>query len=157
MKIEKAKSVWSYDPETGVVSWNAREGAVAGSKNSNGYIIIQFEGRAYKAHRLAWMIFHGTVPNGDVDHINGDRTDNRISNLRVVSRSVNMRNARRPSNNTSGVTGVYWDKSKGCWRSLIKVHGKSMNLGHFDRFDDAVDARKTAEVRHGFHENHGRH
>lgn len=96
-------------------------------------------------------------PNGmQVDHINGDGLDNRRSNLRAVSAAENQRNKRINSNNTSGVAGVSYAERDAVWMASIKVDGKGKVLGHFQTFDEAVAARKAAEVHYGFHPNHGR-
>ncbi|RVH49336.1 hypothetical protein CN212_15670 [Sinorhizobium meliloti] len=92
-----------------------------------------------------------------IDHISGARDDNREDNLRAVTVSMNMRNAKKPVTNTSGVPGVNWDKGRGKWLVRIGVgERKTRNLGRFDSFDAAIAARKSAERHHGYHENHGR-
>ena len=91
-----------------------------------------------------------------MDHINGNPTDNRLVNLRAATQSTNMRNRRISKNNTSGFHGVYWDKVKNTWRVQIQVDGKHKYLGRHKELDDAVRARKQAEVKYGYHENHGR-
>jgi len=108
------------------------------------------------AHRVIWAMQTGSWPDSDIDHINGDRADNRWSNLRSVSRSVNAKNACLRSNNTSGQMGVFWAKQIGRWRAVIWVDGKRISLGCFIGFEDAKAARKDAEIKHGFHNNHGR-
>lgn len=91
-----------------------------------------------------------------VDHINGDRTDNKIENLRSCSRLENSVNRAVASHNKSGVLGVHYDKSRGKWAAEIKVNKKKVYLGRFDSIDEAKTARKIAEVKYGFHPNHGR-
>ncbi len=95
-------------------------------------------------------------PSGEIDHINGDRTDNRICNLRDVTSAGNSCNRRRQDRNTSGVTGVAWDKRASRWQARIGLNGKQKYLGYFDSLDEAVAARKAAELELGFHPNHGR-
>jgi len=95
--------------------------------------------------------------SGDMDHINGDRRDNRLSNLRVVTNSENRKNSKLQVNNTSGVPGVAWDKGRGKWAAYIKVNSKRVALGRFSCFWRAVIARRNAEVYFGFHINHGKH
>jgi hypothetical protein len=97
---------------------------------------------------------YGDEPQ-DIDHINGNRRDNRIANLRAVDRRENMRNARLRSNNTSGIVGVTFSRDRKKWVAQIN-DGKVRSLGRFDKFEDAVEARKAAERRAGFHPNHGR-
>ena len=96
------------------------------------------------------------VWDNQVDHINGIRSDNKWSNLRHATQLENTRNRKKSSRNKSGVTGVIWDKSKEKWQARIGVCGKSITLGRFDDFDSAVISRKLAEVKYGFHKNHGR-
>lgn len=138
-------------------SWNTRyAGAPAlSSVNGIGYRAGALLGTCQLAHRVAWAIHHGEWPK-NVDHINGKRTDNRIVNLRSVSRSQNQRNMKRNSNNTSGVTGVYSGYSPNTWRAAIKVRGRTIALGTYERKQDAMAARKAAERKYGFHPNHGR-
>ena len=158
-------SALSYCPETGVFTWNqrkgrARAGDIAGylmkqPKRGLNYIIIGVGGKTYLAHRLAWRITHGDWPEFDIDHIDGDGTNNRISNLRAVNNQDNSKNSKLYVTNKSGVAGVrLHDKSR--FRSSITVDGKSTHLGLFDDFFDAVCARKSAENRYGYHHNHGR-
>jgi hypothetical protein len=143
----------SYDPITGEVM---RDGKPAGCLRSDGYIQISLDGKLHRAHRLAWRLFHGEWPDGEIDHINGVRSDNRIENLRVTSRVENMRNQKRHNTNTSGTAGVCWHKKAKKWVAMIKVNNKLLYLGlHADKAD-AISARKAAEVQHGFHSNHGR-
>ena len=92
----------------------------------------------------------------ELDHINGDRLDNRIENLRPVTRQENLKNQKRSIANTSGVTGVYWDRETGKWRALIRIGGKVKTIGRFLSFEEAVMARKEAERKNGYHANHGR-
>lgn len=121
----------------------------------NGYFVIRFKGRKYMAHILAWLYHYGEWPSGEIDHINHNRLDNRISNLRVVSRAENGRNQSICSRNKSGVCGVYMNKSMGKWHAQIRVDGKAIHIGYFDDINDAAAARKKAEEKYGFHENHG--
>jgi hypothetical protein len=155
------------DPETGIftwracaamrIEWNTRyAGAVAGSDNSQGYRDISIDGKRHLAHRLAWLIMTGEWPVDDIDHINGDRADNRIANLRAVDRTENMRNAAMRSDNTSGHMGVCWDKRCEKWRAQIKANGRRIHLGLFTALADAIAARAAAEIAYGFHQNHGR-
>ena len=114
-----------------------------------------FNAKCY-AHRVIWAMQTGEWPADDIDHINGDRADNRWENLRAVERKDNARNAKRRSTNTSGMMGVQWHPALGKWRARIMVDGRSIALGCYHSLEDACAARKSAERRYGFHENHGR-
>ena len=148
------KKILSYDEKTGI--FMVKNNANVTSHINNMYLIIHIDGVRYQAHRLAWLYVYGKFPNGEIDHINGDESDNRILNLRDVSHAENMKNQRVRSNNTSGVMGVSWHKTNKKWCSLIIVNGQRINLGSFVQFHEAVNARKNAEVLYGFHTNHGR-
>jgi hypothetical protein len=94
-------------------------------------------------------------PEGEIDHINGNRQDNRIENLRDVPRSLNQRNSKLQNNNRSGVSGVFWRANR--WEARIYlVSGQRKHLGRFKTFEEAVAVRKQAEMECGYHENHGR-
>ncbi|WP_338743736.1 HNH endonuclease [Klebsiella michiganensis] len=137
--------------------WNALyAGTRAGSLSTNGYIYIKLNGLRFMAHRLVWIYHFGDIPTGmELDHINHQRRDNRIENLRMVTRKQNCRNRALPKRNTSGVVGVTFDNLLKKWKSQINIDGKNMNLGSFSTFEKAVKARKSAENLYGFHENHG--
>lgn len=146
----------SQSPEHNAAAWNAKFAGKPAliANGGDGYKGGSIFNRKYIAHRVAWAIYYGEWPVGHVDHINHNRTDNRISNLRVVTRVENMRNAKIRQDNSSGVTGVCWDAARGKWRAEINGVRRTM-LGRFDSLDDAVAARKAAERLHGYHENHG--
>ena len=148
---EQLHSILDYNPGTGIFRWRAssghmKAGKVAGTKVKNGYLHIVINRKHYYAHRLAWMYIHGYFPEHDIDHLNGDRTDNRITNLREVSRGCNMQNAIVRSNNKSGFPGVHWDKRYKRWLVYISVHKKRYHIGYFDSLTEAAFARLTAEI-----------
>ncbi len=152
-----------FDHSTGDLIWvkpnsrNVKPGDIAGCVcPSQGYRLIGLKNKHYLGHRLAWMLYTGAWPVGQIDHINGCRSDNRIINLRDVGQIENGRNQRMPSSNTSGVVGVSWCKSKRKWSARIKVDRKQKNLGYFDSLDEAAKVRKKSEKHFGFHENHGK-
>lgn len=154
----------SYDPDTGLFKWaeTARRGFVGRQAGCfcprDGYIRIRIDGKLELAHRLAWNMHYPdnpVTPDEQIDHINHNRTDNRICNLRKASNTENSRNASIGRNNTSGALGVWFEKRRNKWSVEIKVDRKKIHIGQFDNFDEAVAARKAAEVKYGFHENHG--
>lgn len=172
---ETLRSLLRYDFETGRLvwlrrpremfrsdaeckRWNSRyaETAAFASVNGKGYFAGQIARRTYKAHRVIWAIVTGAWPTGQIDHVNGCRTDNRISNLRVVSHRENLMNQCIPSNNTSGVMGVRQTRPGGKWEAYITSNRRKVFLGLFERMDDAIAARAVALERLGYHPNHGR-
>ena len=151
LTAEYLRSVLAYSPETGIFTWKVsqarriRVGDVAGSPNGRGYLAVKVRGQIYKAHRLAWLYGLGEWPKLDIDHINRNRSDNRIANLREVTHKQNLQNAGKYSHNTSGHTGVYWLKQSSKWRAHIKHNYKYIHLGCFTTIEDAIAARKAAE------------
>jgi hypothetical protein len=158
--IDEVRDRFSYDAETGVLSWRkARShlvGREAGSIAQTGYRMVSWMGRSWPAHRLIWTLVHGEPPNGEIDHINGNRADNRLLNLRDITPTENRRNCARSVRNSSGVLGVSWHRRIGKWHAQIKVGYRSQHLGYFESLESASVARKQAEMHHGFHPNHGR-
>lgn len=160
---DTGKFFWKHRPREHFLSahrWktftNKCAGKEAGTVKSTGYVSIHIDGRHYAAHRLVWLFVYGHWPERDIDHINGVRTDNRLLNLRVVTRRENAKNRAMRSDNTSGITGVSFDKSAGKWKAEIWYHGKRKSLGRFTSFDEAVSIRRDAETISGYHRNHGR-
>ena len=157
------KEVLHYDENSGEFRWKmdkgsrARAGGVAGNLNKiNGYIHIRLDGKLYKAHRLAWLYVHGKFPDNHTDHQNRCKIDNRISNLRDVTNAENQRNRSLNKNSTSGVTGVSWHSPLNKWRANIKIDGKTNHLGYFTNKEDAIKCRQAANIKYGFHKNHGK-
>jgi len=154
------KKVLSYNSDTGVFTWlvsnspRVKVGSRAGHINSLGYTIIGINNKLYNAHRIAWLYEYGEFPQKHIDHINGDRSDNSIDNLRDVSQHSNSKNGRISKNNTSGHNGVY--KQLNSYIAKIKVLGKSLHIGSFKDKEDAIKARQEANIKYGFHENHGK-
>lgn len=138
-------------------SQNYSVGDVVGSIcKTHGYVIVGHGKKLYQAHRLVWEMFNGPIPKGlYIDHINGIRSDNRIDNLRVVNKATNARNRRLPCNNKTGIQGVK-NTQGNRFEAAISSNGKRIYLGKFKDFFEACCARKSAESKHGFHQNHGR-
>lgn len=162
LKQERLKELLNYNKSTGVftraktITGNAVVGMVAGSLKKNGYVHIQIDGKCYLAHRLAWLYEYGTFPDGILDHINGNRCDNRIENIREVTSMQNCQNEMKRTNNTSGVKVVCWDKRKGNWIAKIGFMHKTIYVGNFSNIEDAKEAiMKKREELHGEYVNHG--
>ena len=144
----------TYNPLTGIFSRKAGKN-VSGKTMNTGYHTIMVAGNSYLAHRLAWMYVYGTFPSM-IDHIDGNRANNCIVNLREVSSTENQRNLSIASNNVSGTTGVSFNKQRCKWEAKIQVDGKTTHLGRYLDKEDAILARKQAEVKYDFHKNHGK-
>ncbi|WP_025120640.1 MULTISPECIES: HNH endonuclease signature motif containing protein [unclassified Serratia (in: enterobacteria)] len=137
---------------TGLMRNSRFAGRKAGTKHPDGYQQVKLDNVIYLKHRLIWVLFNGEISaEKQIDHINHHRSDNRIENLRLVTKQENLRNCAKGRNNSSGTTGVYFHRASGKWCAQInKTH-----LGTFTDKADAIDARKQAEVERGFHTNHG--
>lgn len=150
-----------YDLHTGLFVWNVKKlgvkyGSVAGTIRPDGYIGMQLNCNQYLAQRLAWFYIHGKWPTQYIDHINGIRADNRISNLREVDKEQDAKNRGIFKNNKTGFMGVCWDKNRKKYAAQITVKGKLINLGRYKQILNAIKVRKEAEIQYGFHVNHGR-
>lgn len=175
---ETLRKYINYDPLTGNLTWKRRSIDMCSSEkeqkrfntrwagksatstsvsNKRKYIskCVYFEGKQYRSSHVAWAIHYGAWPTETIDHINHDATDDSAANMREVSLIENRRNYSRQINNTSGVPGVSWSKQKGKWKATIKAGGKERHLLLSDDFDEAVKARKQAEVEMGYHKNFG--
>jgi len=152
VSIEKLKELLSYDPDTGLFIWKISKGKgyagnVAGNQNSLGYLETSIGGTHYLLHRLAWFYVYEKWPDQDIDHINGIKSDNRISNLRDVSKSVNRQNLKKPvAGNSSGMLGVMAIGNK--FRAQIGIDGKPTYLGHFNTPDEAHQVYLEAKRKH---------
>lgn len=149
----RVKELLHYNPDTGVFTWIKKSkksipiGAIAGSRHNQGYSSLRIDYKRYLAHRIAWLYVFGEMPVGFVDHINRDRSDNRISNLRIVTRSENQQNHKLRKDNTSGFSGISRDRRSGKWHARIWINGKSSNVGLFQTIGEAIDARQKAEKK----------
>ena len=159
---EEAIRLFDYNPETGDLTRlvnvsNTKAGDLIRSIDGMGYFRLSCNGHSYLAHRVIWLMVYGEFPLDQIDHINGIKKDNRIDNLRDVSRSENGRNSKKSIKNTSGFIGVQYDKRRNNW--YARAQDSDFNtkyLGSFANKSDAVNARLKAEIEYGYHENHGR-
>lgn len=165
----KAQDLHKYlvcDPIAGTLTWKPRlddkrwttryAGTPAlNALKSGGYKAGWLLKKHMAQHRVIFAMCHGYWPD-QVDHINGNKSDNRLCNLRDVTHQENQQNQTIASNNNSGVTGVHWYKSRSCWAAKIKINGKNKHLGYFDNLSDAAAARKAAEHSFNYHFNHGK-
>lgn len=147
---ERLRELLSYDPETGIFTRlvsrpgpNGHVGAIAGCDNGQGYIRIYVDGRAYKAHRLAWFYVHGEWVK-EIDHRNRNRADNHLKNLRPATRGQNRGNSGIYRNNTSGMTGVSFHAPTKKWKAQIQKDGRKKGLGYFFTAEDAHAAYLAA-------------
>lgn len=172
-RCEYLKGRVLYEKDTGKLYWKPKEGngryektfntRLAGKeityKTASGYVSIRFclNGKTYfqVAHRLIWYIENGKIPENFLDHIDGNKENNLISNLRDVTQETNMRNASKRKNNTSGITGVYFSKSRGKWIAQA-VGGNSRHIGVFDSKEEAEETLRNRRSELGYTENHGR-
>lgn len=177
---EVVREILHYNPENGELVWKERglhwfreerhqkifNRIHAGNspkrltKTTVGYVKCRIGvlGRYYGAHQIIWLWMTGEWPKEYIDHIDRDATNNRWSNLREATSSENAKNRSKQRNNSSGVTGVSWDKEKGLWRASVRIKGKLNNLGYFAREDLDLAAMEVMEFRdeHGFHPTHGK-
>jgi len=145
----------SYNPKTGVLTRKST-GEAQLKRAKEGYLRVKIQGKQYPTHRVVWLYTYGEFPENTIDHINGVKTDNRIENLRDVTSTENNRNRSLSSNNKSGISGVYWCKRYNRWVARIGSKSGKENLGNFKNLFEACCARKSAEIRLGYHFNHGR-
>jgi hypothetical protein len=170
LTFEEAYRILNYDCFTGEIRWSGNRsdldymskqnidkhlGKHARRVDGNGYIKIQIKGKNYKAHRLAWLMTYEKWPDGEVDHIDGNGLNNRIENLRDVTKSQNQRNRRINKASTTGVTGVCFHKVKKKYEVSIKSNGRQVYVGAFKTIEEAAAARKAANEQYGYHPLHG--
>ena len=148
----RVQEIISYDAETGVFTWlssrggKAWVGTRAGNVNKRGYVEICVGRTKWLGHRLAWFYTHGVVPKV-IDHINGNCSDNRLVNLRPATQTLNLANAKRRSNNTSGYKGVTFCKDTNRWLAQVRKHGRNVKIGRFDTPELAHAAYVAAAER----------
>ena len=153
LDVGRLRELLNYDPETGVFTWRVArkgrfKGSVAGSTDSNGYRTIRLDDVLYLEHRLAVLYMIGEWPKATVDHINGERADNRWTNLREATWSQNLANRSPNKNNTSGAKGVWWNKRRSKWTAAVTVDRKAIHLGYFLTVGSAEAAYKEAAKRY---------
>jgi hypothetical protein len=158
LTAHRLREILNYNHETGVFTWkirpaqNVQIGDKAGCKwGDRGYWRVKIDSKAYSYHRLVWLYMTGAWPLGEIDHKNGEKTDNRFENLRDVTSSVNQQNRRAPQrNNVVGLLGVYWESRRSKWISRIMVNGKKRFVGYFDCPQDAhvayIKAKRALHV-----------
>ncbi len=149
---ENIGEYFKYDPCTGSLTWKIKTirrdvGEVAGNISKNGYRQVGFNKKRFKCHRICYFIYYKKQPL-IIDHINGDRSDNRIKNLRSCTNAQNIMNTGLRSHNTSGVTGVSLNKKLNKWVATIQLNRKEIHIGIFKDKKDAIKARKKAEVEY---------
>ncbi len=160
--VELLKSMFDYNPETGMLIWRKHEqglrnshrfvGKDVGHKTTRGYWMVTILGKKYWCHRLIWKYHHGYDPH-EIDHINQNKSDNRIENLRDVTRTENNKNIRRRPK--SGTVGVYFSKQSSSWCAQITVDKKTRNLGTYNTKAEAIAARRGAEIAMDYYgDNH---
>lgn len=164
---ERLKELFRYSPVVGIFekligggrkSRPKRWVLAGGVRRDTGYITISVDGKSYQAHRLAWLYMYGVLPDEEIDHIDGDRSNNAINNLRLATRCENMWNTQSHRNNRSGIKGVSWDKARNMWVGRIKAEGKVAFNAYFKTIEEAESA--MAEARDRIHKefaNNGIH
>ena len=163
--IDLLHKMFHYDRETGRLtrkisrSNRVKVGTEPGYITGYGYRMIHLAVGERKlkihAHRIIWAMVYGKFPENQIDHINGNRLDNRIENLRSVKNRENGKNQKLRSTNKTGIHGLYWDAINEAWTVQIYFDNKKIWLGRHKDFFDAACVRKSAEVRFGYHQNHG--
>ena len=161
MTYDEVKKYFTYDPKQGLLIAHSRRG-VEGGKPA-GWVnhltnrrYICFNRKFYLHSRLVYLYHNGYMPNGVIDHINGNPSDDRIENLRDVTYSINQRNMKLHKGNKSGFMGVWFNKDRHKWEAYINVNGKRKRLYYGKSKAKAIVIRKAAESLYGFHKNHGR-
>ncbi|MCD8514634.1 MAG: HNH endonuclease [Burkholderiaceae bacterium] len=149
VSVQRLRELFDYDDEAGVLYWKvsygkAFKGNRAGYVNASGYMTVGLIGEKFRVHRIVWAVVHGAWPKHVIDHIDGNKLNNRIENLRSVSASVNMQNIRKPTKaNTSGYLGVYWSQRRGGWMASLSTAGKQTRWGPYKTAERASEKYLT--------------
>lgn len=151
---EKDGSIWWR--KSGIGKSTSKEAGWVVQSTRTSYRQLAITGTCYYAHRIIWVMYYGTPPNGEIDHEDKNGLNNKIENLRDVTTTVNLQNKRKYRVNKSGYTGVQWRKDVQKWAARIRVNYHLIHLGYFSRYEEAVAARQKAEIAYGFHTNHGK-
>ena len=158
-QVTQADVLELFDYLNGNLSWRVnrssmKAGQLAGHLKSTGYMAVRINNKEYKAHRIIYLWHHGYLP-ACIDHIDGNRSNNKIDNLRPATTSQNNWNSKRPRKNTSGLKGVCWCKRDKKWLARVQINGKQLHLGYFNNIDDAeVAIRNARESNHGEYAKH---
>lgn len=137
ISADRVRELLDYNPATGIFTRRTdrgqrKAGSIAGTPRKNSYIAVSVDNVRYLAHRVAWLYVYGKWPDHQIDHIDGDRANNRIENLRDVLRTVNQQNQKRPQwNNKVGMLGVIYDARRNGYIARIFVNGRGIHLGQF--------------------------
>lgn len=136
LTADRLRELLHYDPSTGLFTWRTTtakktRGKRGGHRGDNGYLLLGVDGNNYRVHRLAWLYVYGRWPDGDLDHIDGDPSNNRIANLREATDAQNLANSKKPITNQSGYKGVSWHADAQKWQVHIRHKGRSIALGLF--------------------------
>lgn len=148
---ELLRTLFIYDPSSGVLVWaksgpNRRKGEIAGGFDKDGYRRVGVFSRQILASHIIWILVHGRLPDGDIDHRDLNRSNDRLDNLREADRRSNIANTNLRCTNTSGFKGVYFNRQNGKWRARIRDHYKHIHLGDFDAPEEAGEAYRQAAV-----------
>jgi hypothetical protein len=152
--LEELREYLDYNPDTGILTWKRQKGLVkkgqeAGTVNTEGYRIISFKFKKYRCNRIAYYMHYGVDPLAiDVDHKNGNKLDQSLTNLRLATNQENSFNQGLSKNNTSGVKGVSWNNRDQRWVAMIGYNRKNINLGYYINKEDAIQARREAEIKY---------
>lgn len=155
ISAEYLKRNFIYDPETGAFKRVSDGFYPKKADPSNGYFRIRIEGKLYYIHRLIWIYQTGRLPDGEIEHKDRNRANNKWENLLDVPKNINALNKSRLKSNTSGVTGVYWEERTGKWRAEVRCAGKVYRLGRHKCIKDAENLCKIKRAELGFSDTHG--